>query len=326
MKVSVIGGGSWGTAIAKLLHIKGHDVRIWARRKKVVEALRNGENPYYLSGVTLPKFRATDDLDDAIKESKLLYFAIPAQAVRQVLEAISELPEDAIVINLAKGMEIKSGKRMEEVFREVLGDVRYATISGPSHAEEVSRDIPTSVVVASKDEDVAKLVQYETSTISFRVYRSTDVTGVEIAGALKNIIAVAAGVIDGMGRWDNSKAALITRALSEITRFGIHFGARKETFMGLAGIGDLIVTCTSQYSRNRYVGEMIGRGKKLDEILKEMSMVAEGVYTAEVAYEISRREGLYTPIIDHVYKVLYEGMDVSTALHSLLNRPLKEED
>ncbi len=326
MKVAVIGGGSWGSAIAKLLYLKGHDVKIWARRKKVVEALKNGENPYYLSGITLPKFKATDDLNEAINGSELIYFAIPAQSVRSVLEKIKHLPKNAIIINLAKGIEIKSAKRMEEVFAEMLGDIKYATLSGPSHAEEVARDIPTSVVVASKDETVAKIVQHETSTISFRVYRSTDVTGVEIAGALKNIVAIAAGVIDGLGNWDNSKAALITRALSEITRFGVHFGAKRDTFMGLAGIGDLIVTCTSQHSRNRYVGEMLGRGKKLDEILNEMSMVAEGVYTTKIAYEMSKTENLYTPIIDHVYKILYENMKVSEALHSLLSRPLKEED
>jgi len=326
VKVAVIGGGSWGSAIAKLLYLKGHDVKIWARRKKVVEALKNGENPYYLSGITLPKFKATDDLNEAINGSELIYFAIPAQSVRSVLEKIKHLPKNAIIINLAKGIEIKSAKRMEEVFAEMLGDIKYATLSGPSHAEEVARDIPTSVVVASKDETVAKIVQHETSTISFRVYRSTDVTGVEIAGALKNIVAIAAGVIDGLGNWDNSKAALITRALSEITRFGVHFGAKRDTFMGLAGIGDLIVTCTSQHSRNRYVGEMLGRGKKLDEILNEMSMVAEGVYTTKIAYEMSKTENLYTPIIDHVYKILYENMKVSEALHSLLSRPLKEED
>ena len=326
MKVAVIGGGSWGSAIAKLLYLKGHDVKIWARRKKVVEALKNGENPYYLPGITLPKFKVTDDLNEAINGSELIYFAIPAQSVRSVLEKIKHLPKNAIIINLAKGIEIKSAKRMEEVFAEILGDIKYATLSGPSHAEEVARDIPTSVVVASKDETVAKIVQHETSTISFRVYRSTDVTGVEIAGALKNIVAIAAGVIDGLGNWDNSKAALITRALSEITRFGVHFGAKRETFMGLAGIGDLIVTCTSQHSRNRYVGEMLGRGKKLDEILNEMSMVAEGVYTTKIAYEMSKTENLYTPIIDHVYKILYENMKVSEALHSLLSRPLKEED
>lgn len=326
MKVAVIGGGSWGSAIAKLLYLKGHDVKIWARRKKVVEALKNGENPYYLPGITLPKFKVTDDLNEAINGSELIYFAIPAQSVRSVLEKIKHLPKNAIIINLAKGIEIKSAKRMEEVFAEILGDIKYATLSGPSHAEEVARDIPTSVVVASKDETVAKIVQHETSTISFRVYRSTDVTGVEIAGALKNIVAIAAGVIDGLGNWDNSKAALITRALSEITRFGVHFGAKRDTFMGLAGIGDLIVTCTSQHSRNRYVGEMLGRGKKLDEILNEMSMVAEGVYTTKIAYEMSKTENLYTPIIDHVYKILYENMKVSEALHSLLSRPLKEED
>ena len=256
MKVAVIGGGSWGSAIAKLLYLKGHDVEIWARRKKVVEALKRGENPYYLPGITLPKFKATDNLNEVISGSELLYFAIPSQVVREVLEKIHNLPKDAIIINLAKGIEIKSAKRMEEVFTEILGDIKYATLSGPSHAEEVARDIPTSVVVASRDESVAKIVQHETSTISFRVYRTMDVTGVEIAGALKNIVAIAAGVIDGLGNWDNSKAALITRALSEITRFGVHFGAKRETFMGLAGIGDLIVTCTSRYSRNRYVGEM----------------------------------------------------------------------
>jgi len=326
VRITVIGAGSWGSAVYKLLNIAGHDVRVWARRQMVAEALLRGENPYYLPGVSLPKAKAFTELSLALENAEMVVFAVPAQHMREVLETAEPfLPHQAIFVNLAKGIEVNTGKRMEEVFSDVLGKVKYATLSGPSHAEEVARDIPTSVVVASKDEKVAQTVQEAFSTVTFRVYWSDDVVGVEIAGALKNVIAIAAGAIDGFGGWDNSKAALMTRGLVEMARYGEAFGAKRETFMGLAGMGDLIVTCTSRYSRNRYVGEMIGRGKKLEEILPEMNMVAEGVYTAEIVYKISRDHNIYMPITEHVYKVLYEDMDVREAMHSLMSRPLKRE-
>ncbi len=325
MKVAVVGAGSWGSAIYKILFLAGHDVSIWARREEVAQALKRGENPYYLPGVSLPKGGKVSTDPSVIEDSEMVVFAVPAQHVREILGKFKRFLRGKIVVNLAKGIEVSSGKRMEEVYREVLGDAEYATLSGPSHAEEVARDAPTSVVVASRSEGVARKVQETFSTPTFRVYRSDDVTGVEIAGALKNVIAIAAGAIDGLGGWDNSKAALITRGLAEMTRFGERFGARKETFMGLAGIGDLVVTCTSRHSRNRKVGEMIARGMSLEEALRELRMVAEGVHTVRIVWRIAQEENIYMPITEHVYKVLYEGMEMREALHSLMNRPLKRE-
>ncbi len=328
MKIAVLGGGSWGSAIYKLLTMAGHNVKIWARNEAVVENLKKGENPYYLPGISLPKAYASINLREILNGVDIIVYAIPAQHMREVLEKVVECcyVKKLVHVNLSKGIEMRTGLRMEEVFKEILGDgIHYCTLSGPSHAEEVARDVPTSVVVASRDEDTAKEVQKAFNTVTFRVYRSVDVLGVEIAGALKNVIAIAAGVVDGIGGWDNSKAALITRGLAEMARYGEYFGAMKETFMGLAGMGDLIVTCTSRHSRNRYVGEMIGRGKKLKEILAEMRMVAEGVYTTKIVYKISRKKGIYMPITEIVYKVLYEGMEVKEGMHYLLTRPLKAE-
>ncbi len=328
MKIAVLGGGSWGSAIYKLLTMAGHNVKIWARNEAVVENLKKGENPYYLPGISLPKAYASINLREILNGVDIIVYAIPAQHMREVLEKVVECcyVKKLVHVNLSKGIEMRMGLRMEEVFKEVLVDgIHYCTLSGPSHAEEVARDVPTSVVVASRDEDTAKEVQKAFNTVTFRVYRSVDVLGVEIAGALKNVIAIAAGVVDGIGGWDNSKAALITRGLAEMARYGEYFGAMKETFMGLAGMGDLIVTCTSRHSRNRYVGEMIGRGKKLKEILAEMRMVAEGVYTTKIVYKISRKKGIYMPITEIVYKVLYEGMEVKEGMHYLLTRPLKAE-
>ena len=326
MRVAVIGAGSWGSAVSKVLFLAGHEVRVWARREVVARHLREGENPYYLPGVSLPKLQATTSLGEAIEGAEMVVYAVPAQHMREVLTRAYEFIDDGMIhVNLAKGMEMGTFKRMEEVFLDVLGRVEYSTLSGPSHAEEVARDVPTSVVVASRDEDIARKVQEAFSTVSFRVYTTGDVTGVELAGTLKNIIAIAAGVVDGIGGWDNTKAALITRGLAEISRFGVFFGARMETFMGLAGVGDLMVTCTSRHSRNRYVGEMLARGKTLDEILSDMNMVAEGVYNSKVVWELSKEHGIDMPITGAVYSVLYEGLGVKDAIHMLMRRPLKRE-
>ena len=236
MRITVIGAGSWGSAVYKLLSVAGHDVRIWARRQVVAEALLRGENPYYLPGVSLPKAKAFTDLSLALETAEMVVFAVPAQHMREVLEAAKPfLPQGAIFVNLAKGIEVDTGKRMEEVFSDVLGKVKYATLSGPSHAEEVARDIPTSVVVASKDEKVAQTVQEAFNTVTFRVYWSDDVVGVEIAGALKNVIAIAAGAIDGFGGWDNSKAALMTPSMcSSIWPRSV--GAIPRSFSGSTGL------------------------------------------------------------------------------------------
>ena len=328
MKIAVLGAGSWGSAITKLLYLKGHEISVWARREVVAESLKRGENPYYLPGIPFPKVFVSTNIKEVIDDSEIVVFAIPAQYMRNILKMIKEeiKGEEKIILNLAKGIEIKSKKRMEEVFLEELGNgIKYATLSGPSHAEEVAREIPTSVVVASRREEVAKLIQREFSSVNFRIYTNDDIVGVELAGALKNVIAIAVGIIDGLGGWDNSKAALITRALVEITRFGVSFGAKKETFMGLAGIGDLIVTCMSLHSRNRHVGEMIGKGKKLEDILNEMNMVAEGVYTVKAVVNMAKERNIEIPIMETVYEILYENLEPRKALHQLMRRELKSE-
>lgn len=328
MKIGIIGAGSWGTAISKVLLNNNHSVRLWTRDEKVVKALKNGENPYFLPGISIPKsIIPTLDIEEVIENSELLVLAIPTQAIREVVKKIKPYYKNQIIVNLAKGLEINTQKRVSEILKDILGEsIKYVALSGPSHAEEVARDIPTSIVAASYDLGIAKTVQENFSNVSFRVYTNDDVIGVELGGAIKNVIAIAAGIIDGIGGWDNSKAALITRGLAEIMRYGEKKGAKKETFSGLAGLGDLIVTCTSQHSRNRYVGEMIGRGKKLDEIIGNMNMVAEGIYTAKALYEEIKTLNIEMPITEKIYEVLYLNKDPEKAIHELMMRELKNEN
>ncbi|KAF2956199.1 NAD(P)H-dependent glycerol-3-phosphate dehydrogenase [Marinitoga sp. 38H-ov] len=327
MNIGVLGSGSWGSAISKVLLNNGHNVRIWTTDEKVLSALKNGENPYYLPGISIPKtIKPSLSLQEVVENSEILILAIPAQAVREVLEKLKLYYNDQIIVNLSKGIEINTHKRVSEVISEILNNPKYVVLSGPSHAEEVARDIPTSIVAASENKNLAKIIQENFSNVSFRIYTNDDVIGVEIGGSIKNVIAIAAGVIDGIGGWDNSKAALITRGLAEIIRYGEKKGAKKETFMGLAGLGDLIVTCNSQHSRNRYVGEMIGRGKVLDEIINNMNMVAEGVYTVKALYSEIKELKIEMPIVEKIYEVLYLNKDPKKAIHELMIRELKDEN
>ncbi|WGS64373.1 NAD(P)H-dependent glycerol-3-phosphate dehydrogenase [Marinitoga aeolica] len=327
MNIGIIGSGSWGTSISKVLLNNGHNIKIWTRDEHVFNSLKNGENPYYLPGISIPKsIIPTLKLEEVISDSELIVLAIPAQAIRSIAEQIKPLYSNQIIVNLAKGLEISTQKRVSEILDEVLKINKYVVLSGPSHAEEVARDIPTSIVAASNNMELAKIVQENFSNVSFRVYTNNDIVGVELGGAIKNVIAISAGIIDGIGGWDNSKAALITRGLAEITRYGIKKGAKKDTFSGLAGLGDLIVTCTSQHSRNRYVGEMIGRGKKLDEIIENMNMVAEGVYTVKALYEEIKDLNIEMPITEKTYEVLYLNKDPRKAIHELMMRELKDEN
>ncbi|KLO21491.1 glycerol-3-phosphate dehydrogenase [Marinitoga sp. 1197] len=327
MNIGIIGSGSWGTAISKVLLNNGHNVKIWTREEKILKALKDGENPYYLPGISIPRnIKPLLNINEVMKNSEVIVLAIPTQAIREVALQIKPFYENQIIVNLAKGLEIYSQKRISEILNEVIGDIQYVVLSGPSHAEEVARDVPTSIVAASNDLKIAKIVQKIFSNISFRVYTNEDVVGVELGGAIKNVIAIAAGVIDGIGGWDNSKAALITRGLAEIIRYGEKKGAKKETFMGLAGLGDLIVTCNSQHSRNRYVGEMIGRGKKLNEIIEHMNMVAEGIYTVKALYDEIKRLNIDMPITEKTYEVLYLNKNPKKAIHELMKRELKEEN
>ncbi len=324
MKIGIIGGGSWGTAISKNLSLNGHDVYIWTIEEKVFESFRWNENPYYLPGIKLPKnINCSMDIDFVQKDADILVFALPTQVIREVIKQIKN--KSAIYVNLSKGLEISTVKQINKIFYEKFPDCKYCTLSGPSHAEEVSKNIPTSIVAASYDVRIANRIQKIFNGNNLRIYTNTDLNGIEICGALKNIYAIGAGIIDGLGPWDNTKAALITRSLVEMVRIGSLFGAMKETFMGLAGIGDLIVTCNSVHSRNRFVGEKIGLGKKLDEILNNMNMIAEGIYTAKAICNFSDKNDIEMPIARAIYDVLYNNSDPEKSIKKLMERSLKKE-
>lgn len=325
MKITVLGSGSWGTAISRLLALNNHEVSVWSRDEKVLRYIANGENPEYLPGIPIPKnIKTFSDFDGSLKGSEVIVLAVPSQAVRSVAENIKY--NNQIIVNLSKGIEIKTGKLINQVVEEVLGkNTRYATLSGPSHAEEVSRDIPTSVVIAGNNQKDNEIIQEAFSNVAFRVYTNDDVNGVELSGSIKNVYAIGAGIIDGLGGWDNTKAALITRSIVEMKRVGNYYNSNPDTFNGLAGLGDLIVTCTSQHSRNRHVGEFLGRGKKTDEILSSMNMVAEGVYTAKALHSIIKNNNFEMPIAEKIYQVIYEVINPKKAIRDLMNRDLKSE-
>ena len=319
MKISIIGAGSWSSAMAVVLARKGHEVTLCARKEKDVEKMKKTrENVNHLAGVRLPDDITFSTLKD-IPPSDIAIFGVPAQHVREVLKNINFKANG--VVNLAKGLEIKSLKRMEEVFKEYV-KLDYATISGPSHAEEVAKEIPTSVVVSSRNESFAKFVQKEFSADNFRLYLNDDLTGVEIGGALKNVVAIAAGVLDGLGGWDNSKAAIITRGLAEISRVGVKMGAQSKTFMGLAGLGDLVVTCTSKYSRNRMTGELLGRGGSFSQ---KSSFVVEGAYTVIAELTLAKKLEVEVPIAEAVYSLIYKHSSPFELMEKLMKRPLKRE-
>jgi glycerol-3-phosphate dehydrogenase (NAD(P)+) len=329
-RVTILGAGSWGMAIARLLDRNGQTVTLWAYDPREYQRLTMFRgDPEKLKDLTLPDSIAiTNDLLGALAEYDLLVLAAPAQYLRSVLRNSARLiRRNAPLVNLAKGIETSTLRRMTEVIHEETGlplDL-ISTLSGPSHAEEVAVDMPTTVVVASHSSAVAVRVQERFSGSAFRVYTSDDVIGVEIGGSLKNIIAIASGIVDGLGFGDNTKGALITRGLAEMTRLGLSLGARPETFAGLSGLGDLVATCTSRHSRNRWVGEQIGRGLKLHEILLGMTMVAEGVETTRSARDLAKAVGVEMPITTEVYRVLFEGKSPQSALENLMGRSLKAE-
>ncbi|RJP76142.1 MAG: NAD(P)-dependent glycerol-3-phosphate dehydrogenase [Candidatus Zixiibacteriota bacterium] len=330
--VAILGAGGWGTALAVLLAGKGLPVRLWEYRPEAAERLsRERENRDFLPGVPLPEALAVDhDAARCLDGAGLVLLAIPSQYARGALENIvAHIPPEALIVNAAKGVEEGTLKRMSEVAADLVPGVlesRYAALSGPSHAEEVARGIPTTVVAASHSLDTARRVQEIFFTPTFRVYASQDVVGVELGGALKNVIAVAAGMCDGLGFGDNTKGALLTRGLAEMARLGVQLGGQPHTFAGLSGMGDLITTCMSRHSRNRYVGEQVGKGKPLDEVLASMSMVAEGVRTSRSARHLARREGVPMPITEAVHAILFEAKDPKRAVTELMTRDLKVED
>lgn len=327
-RFAIIGTGSWGTALAILLQTNGHTVTMWNRDQQVIETISKYRiNKKYLPEATIPSgIDFEPDLEKIAQEKEGVIIAVPSHAVRSVIQKFDISKKDTLLISVAKGIENETLLRVSQILMEKFDENYIAVLSGPSHAEEVSQSIPTAVVCASKNLNTAKWVQQAMMSPMFRVYMHNDVIGVELGGALKNIIAVAAGIIDGVGAGDNTKAALITRGLAEITRLGIKLGANSLTFAGLSGMGDLIVTCMSKYSRNRYLGEQIGKGKKLDEVLSEMVMVAEGVRTTRSAYELAAKHRVEVPIISEAFNVLFQNKDPKQAVFDLMTRAAKIED
>ena len=331
MKVGVLGAGAWGTALAMVLARKGHEVDLWSHDPAVAaHVAEQGWSPY-LEGTEVPRsIQVRTDVASTVKGAGLVVSVSPSQFVRSVMtEAAPAMARDAIVVSASKGIELESLKRMDEVVGEALmGDAgaRFAVLSGPSFADEVAREMPTAVVAAARSEDVAESVQRAFQTGYFRVYTNTDVVGVELGGALKNVIALAAGVAAGLGFGHNTLAALMTRGLAEITRLGVAMGARRGTFAGLAGMGDLVLTCTGSLSRNRTVGYRLGQGESLEDILADMSAVAEGIRNAEAVCALADRHGVEMPITREVHAIVHQGRDPAEALAALMRRDPKPED
>ena len=332
MNIGVIGAGSWGTTLANLLAKKGFAVTLWVYETDLAERMAKTRiNDLYLNGFTLsPNLVFTNELSEAVVDHQLLLLVSPSQVMRQVLKQLQpHLDKTCLLVSAAKGIENNSLQLMSEVLEEVLGAEvknRCAFLSGPSFAKEVAEEQPTAVTLAADDLGVAHRVQEIFSTDYFRVYTNQDVVGVEIGGALKNVIALAAGVSDGLGFNHNARAALITRGLVEIGRLGMAKGAIESTFAGLAGMGDLVLTCTGDLSRNRTVGMELGRGRNLDEILNQMHMVAEGVKTTLSAYQLANKLGVKMPITEQMYQILYEDKDPKLAVADLMRRALTSED
>lgn len=330
-KIAVIGAGSWGTALSMVLADNGHEVTLWSHRAAQAEEIRDHHtNERYLPGVVIPdSIAGTSSLEEALSGADAVMLVIPAKALREVLGQIRAcLRKPVLFIHGIKGIEPKTFKRMSEVIQEEIPESLRAAVvvlSGPSHAEEVSLRHPTTVAVASENQEAARKAQDLFFNHYFRVYTNEDVTGVEIGGALKNIIALGAGISDGLGYGDNAKAALITRGLAEISRLGAKLGAHPLTFIGLTGMGDLIVTCTSVHSRNWRAGNMLGKGKKLDDVLAHMGMIVEGVRTAEAAYALAKKEQVEMPITEAIYHVLFDGKRPKEAVDELMGRDKKDE-
>lgn len=326
--VGVIGAGSWGTALAMVLHDNGHRVTLWSMlQSDIDELVRLGENPRYLPGVRLPEgLHYTADLAEAARGKDYLVLVVPSHAMRPVTENLRGLVEpQTMLISAAKGFDVQTRRRMSEVISAAFPQNQVAVLSGPSHAEEVSRKIPTAIVAAAADEAAMQKVQELFSNAYMRVYANPDIIGVELGGALKNIIALASGVCYGQGFGDNTEAAVLTRGLTEIVRLGVKLGAAESTFYGLSGMGDLVVTCGSRHSRNRTAGIMLGQGKKLADIQKELGMVIEGVNAAQIAYQLAQENNVEMPITETVYQLLYQELPADGLVERLMLRDKKAE-
>jgi glycerol-3-phosphate dehydrogenase (NAD(P)+) len=330
-KIGVIGAGAWGTALAMLLADKGHDVTLWMYEKDLAEELeRARENRVYLPGFTLPaSIKVTASLETAVRNKPLILSVVPSHTVRAVTkQLVPFLANDAVIVSASKGIEIETLMPLSETFRDVLPKEfhnRLCFLSGPSFAREVAQKMPTAVALASCDPVIGKQAQEIFSSDYFRVYTNPDVIGVELAGSLKNVVAIAAGVLEGLGYGYNTMAALLTRGLAEMARLGIAMGGNLQTFSGLAGMGDLVLTCTGGLSRNRTLGTRLGKGEKLNEIMSGMKTVAEGVKTAKAARSLAKKYNVAMPVVEEVYQLLYEGKDARLAVKDLMGRELKGE-
>lgn len=330
-KVCVLGSGSWGTALAVVLANNGYHVHLWGRPEDGIEEIKiSRENGRFLPGIKIPdRVELTVNLHEALEKSEAVVLSVPAQVQREVMEKAKDfISESSILINTAKGLEISTGMRLSQVMEEVFGGQvrdRLAVLSGPSHAEEVGKGIPTAVTVAAYNKETAFFVQDIFMSDVLRVYTNPDVAGVELGGALKNVIALATGVVYGLGYGDNTVAALMTRGLAEIIRMGEAMGGNPRTFAGLSGMGDLVVTCGSRHSRNRRAGELIGQGKNLDETLAMVGMVVEGVHTTRILYHLAQEMDVEMPITEACYKILYEHQRPEQVVEKLMGRPRKHE-
>ena len=327
-KISIMGAGSWGTALAVLLHQNGHEVVLWSCLQDEVDMLNEKrEHASKLPGVMLdPAISVTSDLEGSLKDPDAVILAVPSPFTRNTAKSMREyVREGQKIVNVAKGIEETTLMTLSEIIEEEIPQADVSVLSGPSHAEEVGRGIPTTCVVSSKERSTAEYLQGIFMSPVFRVYTTPDMLGVELGGSLKNVIALAAGTADGLGYGDNTKAALITRGIAEIARLGTKMGARQETFYGLSGIGDLIVTCASVHSRNRKAGYLIGQGYTMEEAMKEVKMVVEGVYSAKAALQLSRKYEVEMPIVAEINKVLFEGKPADEAVRDLMIRDKKVE-
>lgn len=328
MKIAVIGSGGWGTAIAILLSSRGHNVYLWSWIQEETDRLKKDrENKEFLPGVKFPAgIYCSHDIQECVDGAELIVTAAPSPATRTTAKQLAPYVKDGQkIVNISKGLEEETLLRLSQVYKEEIPQADISVMSGPSHAEEVSRGLPTTNVIASENVETAKAIQDIFMSDMFRVYTSTDVVGVELGGALKNVIALCAGISDGLGYGDNTKAALMTRGIAEIARLGKKMGADEATFMGLSGVGDLIVTCTSMHSRNRRAGILLGKGKSLDETLKEVHAVVEGVNAARAVYKMAKKYDVEMPIAEEAYNILYNGRNAREAVLLLMTREKREE-
>ncbi|MCX5668997.1 MAG: NAD(P)-dependent glycerol-3-phosphate dehydrogenase [Candidatus Omnitrophica bacterium] len=328
LRIAILGDGGWGTTLAVLLSNKGYPVTLWGAFADYTKMMaKTRYNPKFLPGIKIPgQIEITSNIKSAVSNKEIIVLAIPSQYTRLTLKKIvGSFAKRTIFLSVTKGIEIRSFKRMSEVIRAELGPVKLAVLSGPTIASEVAKEVPTAAVVASTDKQIRKTIQAVFSTKRFRLYTNPDVIGVELGGSLKNVIAIACGVSDGLGFGTNTKAAILTRGVAEISRLGKAMGAKLETFNGISGLGDLVTTCISSQSRNRSVGELIGKGRSLKNIYRHMQMVAEGVPTAKSAYALSLKYKIDMPIIKEVYHLLYKNKSPHLAVKDLMTRKSKEE-